>query len=86
MDCQSIFQAGQLAVAMGRVKEESGLRVVNFNRQAVIPQPKVVLDFLEKTTAKFCEDLSCCHPARFVILTCIFKNIFRSAFITVHRN
>jgi len=48
VDCRHIFQPGQLAVAMGRVKSEEGLRVVNFSPNAVLQQPTALGEFLEK--------------------------------------
>ncbi|WAR10132.1 PIF1-like protein [Mya arenaria] len=61
VDCRQMFQSGQLAVAMGRVKSPDGLRVVNFTQDAVIPQPSLVLDFLNSQWIPAEVDRSCCH-------------------------
>ncbi|XP_060602417.1 uncharacterized protein LOC132755555 [Ruditapes philippinarum] len=61
VDCRQMFQSGQLAVAMGRVKSPDGLRVVNFTKDAVIPQPSLVLDFLNSQWIPGEVDRSCCH-------------------------
>ena len=56
-----MFQPGQLAVAIGRVKSENGLRVVNFSKDAVIPQPAIVVEFLDSESSQLLDDCSCCH-------------------------
>ena len=61
MDCRGIFQPGQLAVAIGRVRNENGLRVVNFSKNAVIPQPAILMEFLDSESLQLVDDCSCCH-------------------------
>ncbi|WAR29169.1 PIF1-like protein [Mya arenaria] len=61
VDCRQMFQSGQIAVAMGRVKSPDGLLVVNFTKDAVIPQPSLVLDFLNSQWIPEEVDRSCCH-------------------------
>ncbi|XP_053401701.1 ATP-dependent DNA helicase PIF1-like [Mercenaria mercenaria] len=62
IDCRQIFKPGQLGVALGRARETKGLRVISFNaKQSVIPQPATVTNFLQKSSAGFEEDRSCCN-------------------------
>ncbi|XP_060597768.1 uncharacterized protein LOC132751598 [Ruditapes philippinarum] len=60
VDCRQIFQPGQLAVAMSRVKSPDHLRVVNFSKSAVISQPTTVLDLFHKQWTPPEPDFSCC--------------------------
>ena len=60
VDCRQIFQPGQLAVAMGRVRSPDGLRVVNFQKEAVIPQSDLVYGFFRTETEPQRADLTCC--------------------------
>ncbi|WAQ99804.1 PIF1-like protein, partial [Mya arenaria] len=52
---RQMFQSGQL------VMSPDGLRVVNFTKDAVIPQPSLVLDFLNSQWIPTEVDRSCCH-------------------------
>lgn len=65
IDCRGIFQAGQLAVAMSRVRTVEGLRVINYHPRYVIPPPQAVKDFMGvETDRETSSDLKCCNHAR----------------------
>lgn len=63
VDCASFFAAGQLGVAIGRVKSKNGLRVRNLNRTAaVLKHAACVYEFYDKINhAEAFVDLSCCN-------------------------
>jgi hypothetical protein len=62
IDCRQIFKPGQSGVALGRARETKGLRAINFNgKKSVIPQRAYVLNLMQKASADFQEDRSCCN-------------------------
>ncbi|XP_062566614.1 uncharacterized protein LOC134228937 [Saccostrea cucullata] len=64
VDCRQMFAAGQLGVAIGRVKSPSGLRVINLCKEACIPQPDIIFDFIKVPSRETFKDISCCHVSR----------------------
>ncbi|XP_014674176.1 PREDICTED: ATP-dependent DNA helicase PIF1-like [Priapulus caudatus] len=61
IDCRGIFKSGQLGVALGRVKSSEGLRVVNFARRHVPPQPACLDEFYAVESQNFVENRTCCR-------------------------
>jgi hypothetical protein len=65
--CTGIFAPGQLAVAIGRARNISGLRVVNFqSTRHVIPQHRDVAQFSTRSGALVQKDMSCCKAASYL--------------------
>jgi len=60
IDCQQIFKAGQLGVAMARVRSVDGLRVINFTPKVCLPQPEEISEYLSTPMVETAEDFSCC--------------------------
>ena len=60
VDCQQIFKPGQLGVAMSRVRDKEGLRVINFTPKVCLPQPDDIKGYLMTPTALPVADCSCC--------------------------
>lgn len=49
VDCYSFFAPGQMGVAVGRATTISGLRIVNFNKQAAYKRHSdIVYEFYER--------------------------------------
>ena len=82
IDCRQFFQPGQLAVAVGRVTSEEGLRIVNFSPEAVIKQPIDVINFLSKESASLCCDLSCCFDKRYSYTLILFTFTLKCNIVT----
>ncbi|XP_070184871.1 ATP-dependent DNA helicase pif1-like [Littorina saxatilis] len=65
IDCEEVFQPGQIGVALGRARSIEGLRVVNFDTRKVLPQPSTVHDYYKVGSAEVNENLTCCRHKRF---------------------
>ena len=61
LDCQGAFQAGQISVAMGRVRKKKNLTVRNFRPSLCPPHPPVVTSFYGQINVTIMEDKSCCR-------------------------
>ncbi|XP_033725340.1 uncharacterized protein LOC117315301 [Pecten maximus] len=64
VDCRNIFKAGQLGVAMGRVRSAAGLRILNFNPSVCIQQPDIVQTFIDTPSRELDDSLHCCNAIR----------------------
>ncbi|XP_052237195.1 uncharacterized protein LOC127848655 [Dreissena polymorpha] len=64
IDCCSIFQPGQLGVAISRVRSVEGLRVVNFHPRYLLKPTKEVTDIMNGAGFEPQEDLSCCRKTK----------------------
>ena len=62
-----MFAAGQLGVAIGRVKSPGGLQLLNFKKEVCLPQPTKISEFLQTPSKPVADDLTCCHMQRLVI-------------------
>lgn len=63
VDCREIFKAGQLGVAISRVKTSAGLRVLNFHPRYVIAPERTVKEFMIEPSNEMLPDLSCCQKS-----------------------
>ena len=61
VDCSHVFRAGQIAVAIGRVKSKSGLRIVNFRKQLCFQQPKRTIIYVDSPTMPPEPTITCCQ-------------------------
>lgn len=60
IDCRNMNTPGQIGVAVGRAVSKKGLRVLNFNKKRLLPQPSMVEDFYSMPSTPLADDLSCC--------------------------
>ncbi|XP_053402875.1 uncharacterized protein LOC128558083 [Mercenaria mercenaria] len=58
------FEAGQLGVAMSRVRTAEGQAIINFNPKYCIGHSCTVSSFLEKESAEVFEDCRCCKNCK----------------------
>ncbi|XP_052266085.1 uncharacterized protein LOC127868386 [Dreissena polymorpha] len=70
IDCRSIFQPGQLGVAISRVRSVEGLRVVNFHPRYLLKPTKEVTDIMNGAGFEPQEDLSCCRKTKTLSMAC----------------
>ncbi|CAC5386231.1 PIF1 [Mytilus coruscus] len=61
VDSSNIFKAGQLGVAVGRVRKKKGLRLIDFHTRNVIKPEKSLFEFYELNSVQFLSDLECCN-------------------------
>ncbi|CAG2240963.1 PIF1 [Mytilus edulis] len=61
VDSSNIFKAGQLGVAVGRVRKKKGLRLIDFHTKNVIKPEKSLFEFYELNSVPFLSDLECCN-------------------------
>ncbi|KAK3085252.1 hypothetical protein FSP39_000710 [Pinctada imbricata] len=62
IDCHSIFQPGQLGVAVGRVTSSENLKIVNFSKNsATLKHPEKVYAFYFEESVEPKDDLSFCR-------------------------
>lgn len=66
VDCSNIFMPGQLGVAIGRVRQKKGLRILNFLPQHVIKPDKSIFDFYNSKSVDFDPSLECCKLSYFI--------------------
>lgn len=59
--CQGIFNAGQLSVAIGRVKTALGLRLEHYRAGLCKQHKSCVTSYYRKESKEFMENLACCQ-------------------------
>ena len=58
---EKIFSAGQLGVAISRVRDPADLQLVGFSKHACTGHKGSVTSFYGRTSPTVHDDLSCCH-------------------------
>ena len=61
VDCHGAFDAGQISVALGRVREEDDITVVNFRPGLCPPHPPIVNGFYGTPSTAVDPKLKCCQ-------------------------
>ena len=60
VDCQNMFNPGQIGVAVGRAIDKKGLRVLNFSEKLLSPQPLPLQNFYSSTSLPLQDSCKCC--------------------------
>ena len=60
LDCNGAFDAGQIAIALGQVRQEDDFTVVNF-RPGLCPQPSIVNRFYGTPSTTVDRNFNCCQ-------------------------
>ena len=76
--CKGAFEAGQIAVALSRVKNSNKLQVLNFDRNNCSAPSSAIFDYYSEPTLRFQNKLDCCRHYLIYGLSnteCVTENI-----------
>jgi hypothetical protein len=78
VDCRSMHQYGQIAVALSRATAKKGLQVNNFSKTLLRKPPKIISDFYMREQYLPQKDFSCCRHSVNIEAECVedYEDLF----------
>ena len=78
IDCRSMHQYGQIAVALSRATAKKGLQVNNFSKTLLRKPPKIISDFYMREQYLPQKDFSCCRHSVNIEAECVedYEDLF----------